>query len=805
MFRLFRSKKQKDEKKVQGGAPSAPSEEELAVKNLSLAQKLKLVTGKDFWTTQDYLEEGIPSVRFSDGPHGLRAQAGASDNFGLENSVPATCFPCLSALASSWDRRLLRETGARLGEEAATLGVNVLLGPGVNIKRNPLCGRNFEYLSEEPYLAGELAANYIRGVQGTGVACCVKHFACNNREFARTVYSSEPSERALREIYLTPFEMAVKRGGVAAVMTAYNKLNGTYCSENERLISGILRGEWGFDGIVISDWVGTSDRAAGVRAGEDLEMPRCVLTPEELQSAIKEDTLSEEDIDRCAVRIARFAKKYSRPARGAYDGEEHLEFARRASEECVVLLKNEGALPLSAGEKVLIIGELAAKPHLQGGGSARVNARNADDIINCLSVEFGTDYVRGCRRDGRADKKLKRQAIERAKPAQKVIFFAGLTEREDAEGADRESMEIPLCQRELLEGLHKEGVRPIVVLFSGSAVCCDWEKYASAILYMPLTGAGTGMALANLLAGKVCPSGKLSETFPADYSDVPSSQSFAKDPYICRYEEDILVGYRWYDAANIAVKYPFGYGLSYTKFSYSDLKCSEDRVTFRLKNTGACAGAETAQVYICPQFGGLQPVKKLAGFEKVFLQPDEERTVEIKLDEYALHTFDEKSCNFAIYAGQYGVIVGSSSRDTRLWGSVKIKGIRPPEGADGAALRADLVRGVLAEKSAAEDGEEAAAECGRKTRVEITLKSPLIDLKNAKGAWGRLIYRIADFYCTSKKQTALLTFRYITVRSAMQYAGFNRAQAQGFIDICNGSFFKGLKKIITKRQKGDNQ
>lgn len=362
------------------------------------------------------------------------------------------------------------------------------------------------------------------------MACCVKHFACNNREFARTVYSSEPSERALREIYLTPFEMAVKRGGVAAVMTAYNKLNGTYCSENERLISGILRGEWGFDGIVISDWVGTSDRAAGVRAGEDLEMPRCVLTPEELQSAIKEDTLSEEDIDRCAVRIARFAKKYSRPAGDAYDGEEHLEFARRAAEECAVLLKNEGALPLAEGEKVLIIGELAAKPHLQGGGSARVNAHNADDIITCLSAEFGTDYVRGCRRDGRADKKLKRQAIERAKSVQKVIFFAGLTEREDAEGADRKSMEIPLCQRELLEELHKEGVRPIVVLFSGSAVCCDWEKYASAILYMPLTGAGHGYGACKSSCGKGLPFGQACRNFPRGLFRRAFVANFCKRP-----------------------------------------------------------------------------------------------------------------------------------------------------------------------------------------------------------------------------------------------------------------------------------
>ena len=762
----------------------------------ALLKKAELLTGRDFWCSRADEENGIPSVRFADGPHGLRVQPGAADNFGLERSHPSTCFPTLAALACSWDVSLVQTVGEMLGQEAAHFGVNVLLGPGANIKRNPLCGRNFEYFSEDGYLAGELAAAYISGVQSTGTAACVKHFCCNSREWARTVYSAEISERALREVYLYPFERAVKKGKVAAVMTAYNKVNGVYCSENENAISGILRGEWGFDGIVVSDWVGTSDRVAGVTAGEDLEMPRCNFTAEEIAEAVRSGRLDERKIDECNARLAKFAKRYSRPHGGGYDREEHLAFARRAAENCAVLLKNDGVLPLAAGEEIAVIGGLAEHPHIQGGGSSRVNSAHTDDVLACLSQKFKVKFGRGYRADGKYSKKLAKRALAAAEGAKHVVYFMGLSDREDAEGADRQTLSLPACQLKLLSQLYSAGVRPIVVLCAGSAVDCSWDDMASAVLYMPLTGGGTGGAAADILCGKVNPSGKLAQTFPVSYADVPCSGSYAADPYLCRYEEDIFVGYRYYDMADVEVKYPFGHGLSYAKFEYSDLSCSDGKISFKLKNTGAYAGAETVQLYLCPPDCGVaMPKKTLAAFKKVWLGAGEETTVTLVPERDVLRVYDTERKKFVVFGGKYGAEAGASSRDIRLFGEVKIAGESPLLSGGGAYAEKII---AAAKASSAKDCGNGRPENGG--RREINMSSPLIELKDAKGAAGRLIYKIADLYCTGKKQTALLTFRYITVRSAMQYAGFNLAQAHGFVDACNGRFFKGLKKIITKRE-----
>lgn len=745
-------------------------------------------------------ELGIPSVRFSDGPHGLRTQVGAADNFGLSGAMPATCFPCLVAVGSSWDKSLARAMGERLGEEARAFGVNVLLGPGVNIKRNPLCGRNFEYLSEDAFLAGGLAAEYIKGVQSNGVSACVKHFACNNRELARNVCSSEVSERALREIYLPAFEAAVKEGGVSAVMTAYNKLNGTYCSENAWLISGILRGEWGFDGIVVSDWTGTSDRAAGVAAGQDIEMPCCNFTPEELEAALSNGKITENDVYACLDRLKRFGERYAFTEKSEYDEKEHLEFARSAAAQCAVLLKNEGVLPITKGSRVALIGDLAANPHIQGGGSAKVTPQHIDDIVGCISRKFDlSGFERGYERSGKRNEKLLKRAVKLAQSSRQTILFLGLTDREDAEGADRDSLMLPVCQLELLQRLAAAGVRPVVVLCSGSAVDMAWDALCSAVLYMPLTGAGTGTAVAELLCGDKNPCGKLAETFPVRYEDVPCAKLFASDPYICRYEEDIFVGYRWYDAAGLEVKYPFGHGLSYTTFEYSRLSATERGIAFRIKNIGACAGAEVVQVYICPpDCGFAYPVRKLAAYEKVYLEAGEERVVFIPLCRSSFSAFDANIGSFMVYSGQYGVQVGSSSRDIRLEDVITINGETPENVGFGAVERENIISGVRAAEQFASKSCENRA---KKGRVTVTMESPLIELKNAKGAIGRLIYKIADFYCTSKKQTALLSFRYITVRAAMQVAGFNLARAHGFTDICNGKFFRGLKKIITGKEK----
>lgn len=758
-------------------------------------KKLALLTGRDFWNSNACKELGIPSVRFSDGPHGLRVQAErASDNLGLEGAMPATCFPTLAALGCSWDAELARGMGERLGEEAAGFGVNVLLGPGVNLKRNPLCGRNFEYLSEDELLAGTLAAEYIRGVQSKGVACCVKHFAVNSREFARTVVSSEVSERALREVYLAPFERAVK-AGAGAVMTAYNRVNGVYCSQNEQLITGILRGEWGFDGIVVSDWTGTYDRAAGVRAGEDIEMPSCRFTVDELKKAIAEGRLAEAEADACAERIGRFACRYANTGRRVFDPAEHLAFAREAAKKCAVLLKNEGALPINKGASVAVLGALAERPHIQGGGSSHVNAQVVDDVIHCLSEKFVvTACAEGYRTDGRPSKRLLERALAAAKTAEHVVLFMGLTENDDAEGGDRKDMFLPECQTALLQALAAEGIRPAVVLCAGSAVDTSWDGLCSAVLYLPLTGAGTGGALADLLCGDSVPCGKLAQTFPLRYEDVACAQSYSKDPYICRHKEDIFVGYRWFDAAGLPVKYPFGHGLSYASFEYSRLSATESGVAFRVKNTGGVAATEVAQVYVSqPDSGHAVAVRKLLGFAKVTLAPGEEQAVFVPIDRQALAIYSEEDGGFVTYAGRYGIAVGSSSRDLRLHGEMNVNGAQPLRPGEGAEQRRRIIMQVKSDTPSAPAKERG--------RITVNMYTPLADLKRARGLCGRLIYRIADMYCTSKKQTALLTFRYLTVRSAMQFAQFNLAQAHGFIDICNGRFFKGLKKIITKREE----
>ena len=765
-----------------------------AAEKLSLQRKAQLVTGRDFWTTQDYSDIGIPPIRFSDGPHGLRVQEGAADNLGIGGSLPATCFPCACAVASSWDRQLARALGLRLGKEAAYFGVDVLLGPGVNIKRNPLCGRNFEYFSEDPYLAGEIASQYILGVQGTGTAACVKHFAANNREWARTICDSRVGERALREIYLYPFELAVKKGGVRFVMTAYNKLNGTYCSENGRLISDILRGEWGFDGVVLSDWTGTADRVAGIRAGEDLEMPRCTFTPEEVLAAIKDGRLSQSELDICAQRIVRAALR-PKAEKADYDQDEHLRFARELAENCAVLLKNDGALPLVKGERVAVIGDLARDMHIQGGGSAHVNCSHRDDFLQEFSKGAHIcGFERGYRSDGKSDKKLISRAVKLAKNADKTVVFLGLSEVEDAEGGDRAHLNLPVCQINLLRCLASAGVRPVAVLCAGGAVDTSWDNMCSAVLCMHLAGEGAGYAAARLLTGKANPCGKLAESYPESYQDVPCAHGFAADPLTVEYAEDIFVGYRWYDAAGISPKYPFGHGLSYTQFCYSQFSVSLSGVRFKVKNIGCATGAEVAQLYISPPDCGFAfPQKRLAGFEKVFLQPGEEREIFVPFDGATFRAFDEKDGKWHIYAGQYGVLVGASSRDIRLEGGIFIEGESVTAAGIGAQERKKIIAAAknYSHKPSAHE----------KGRVEITMYSPMQDLARAKGLAGRLIYRLANIIVRRKGQTALLTFRYVTVRGIAQYAGFNLAQALGFIDLCNGRFLRGLAAIIRKKSK----
>ncbi|MCD8372065.1 MAG: glycoside hydrolase family 3 C-terminal domain-containing protein [Clostridia bacterium] len=756
-----------------------------------LQNKIKLLTGKDFWNTQEYPQFNARSFRFSDGPHGLRLQSGSDDNFGLNGSCPATCFEENSCAACSWDEDILYGAGVRLGQEAAYFGASVLLGPAVNIKRNPLCGRNFEYFSEDPYLTGKLASAYIKGVQQNGVSCCVKHFAANNREFARSVCDSVLSERALREVYLLPFEMCVTEGEVGAVMTAYNKVNGVHCSQNKWLISDILRGEWNFDGIVVSDWVGTCDRVEGVKAGEDIEMPCCPLSCEELENAVKEGKLNEEDIDGCVKRISAFSQKWTGSVREC-DFDEHSDFARRCAENSIVLLKNDGVLPLKKGVKVAVVGELAQKPHIQGGGSAKVSCKHTEDILSCLKEKFEvTGYEKGYSLSGKYSKKLLKRAVKLAKGADAVICFSGTCDRQDTEGADKSGISLPLCQTQLIKELAKTGKKVIVCLACGSAVQMEFDCDADALVYSGLYGQSGAKALSDILCGDVCPSGKLAESFPVSYSDLPCSGVFGSDAYKEEYKEDIFVGYRWFEGAGISPKYPFGYGLSYTDFEYSDVETDENGVSFTIKNAGSVDGKEVAQVYVSfPDCGIAQPAKVLKGFKKVSVKAGESVAVYIPFDEKTFRTFDEKRGAWRIFAGEYTILVGSSSRDIRLVRNIKVDG-EQPECGGGYLKRQKIIE--EAKRVQPERAEEDA------TRIEITLYSPFEQLKRAKGAGGRLLYFIGSKIFSSKKNPSLQTLRYLYMRAVAQYAGFNGPQTQGLLLACNGHFFKGLKKIIFKK------
>ncbi|MCD8040563.1 MAG: glycoside hydrolase family 3 C-terminal domain-containing protein [Clostridia bacterium] len=758
-----------------------------------LQQKIKLLTGKDFWNTQSYPELGAASVKFSDGPHGLRLQRGAYDNFGIKKSVPATCFAESSSLACSWDEDLLYGQGLRLGREAAYFGVNVLLGPSVNIKRNPENGRNFEYFSEDPFLTGRLASAYIKGVQNNGVSCCVKHYAANNREFARTVCNSVLSRRALREVYLYPFEECVKRGEVGAVMTAYNKVNGVHCSENGQLISGILRGEWGFDGLVVSDWAGTYDRAAGIRAGEDIEMPRCALSYDETEKALQSGSLSEGDIDACVQRIADFSQKW-RGTAAECDFAEHSDFVEKCAENSIVLLKNDGVLPLKRTQKVAVVGAFAQEYHFQGGGSARVNSNVDCNILGCLQQELTViGYEKGFNTSGKYSKGLLKRALKLCSGADTVICFVGQSYLQDTEGADKSGISLPLCQTELVTRLAKTGKKVVVVLSCGSAVDTSWDRDVNALLQAGLFGQSGGKALAQILSGKVNPSGKLAESYPQSYADVPCASSFGKDPYKEVYKEDVFVGYRWYDAAGISPKYPFGYGLSYTNFEYYGMRATEEGVSFAIKNSGRADGAEVAEVYIAfPDCGFAQPEKVLKGFKKVYIRSGESVKIFIPFDENTFRTYDDRLNKWRIFAGEYKILVGSSSRDIRLECTLELQGYVPESG--GNDKKAKIISSVLTDAESPSD--KAATEDGY---TEITLLTPFAALRRARGLAGRLLYRVGCRICSSKKNPSLKTLSYLYMRSVAQYARFNGVQTEGLLLACNGHFFKGLKKIIFKK------
>ncbi|TQM36489.1 glycoside hydrolase family 3 C-terminal domain-containing protein [Pseudonocardia cypriaca] len=662
---------------------------------LSLEEKASLCSGADFWNTKAVERAGVPAVMLTDGPHGLRKQATSADHVGLTDSVPATCFPPAVALGSSFDADLVERIGRALGAESRTEHVAVLLGPGINIKRSPLCGRNFEYLSEDPLLSGLLGAALVRGIQSAGVGACVKHFAANNQETDRARVSAEVDERTLREIYLAGFERVVTEAMPWMVMCSYNKVNGTYASQHPWLLTDVLRTEWGFDGVVVSDWGAVNDRVAALRAGLDLQMPATGghVTDAEIVAAVRAGDLDEAVLDRAVERILTLLARSLPAVRegGAFDVAAHHALAREAAADCAVLLKNDPVdgvplLPLDPAATVAVIGEFARTPRYQGAGSSQVNPTRLDDAWTAIRELAGDRAVFAPGfglEDSANDEALRAEAVEAARGADVAVLFLGLPASHESEGFDRRHILLPAAQTALLAAVAEVNPRVVVVLANGSTVqVSDWAHHAAAILEGWLLGQAGGGAIADLLAGRTNPSGRLAETVPLRLQDNPSYLNFPGELGVVRYGEGVFVGYRGFDAREQDVSYPFGHGLSYTTFGYSDLDVTLDEeggtVSVTVANTGSRAGKEVVQVYVAPPASAVaRPVRELRAFAKVALEPGESRRVALTLTRRDLSYFDPRQRRWVVEAGEYAVAVGASSRDLRLTTTVTVTSPEP--------------------------------------------------------------------------------------------------------------------------------
>ncbi|AVR00322.1 glycosyl hydrolase [Oceanobacillus iheyensis] len=660
------------------------------IEEMTLEEKVGMCSGLDFWHLKGVERLGIPSIMVTDGPHGLRKQAEDADHLGLSNSVPATCFPSAVGLASSWDRELIEKVGVALGEESQAENVGVLLGPGANIKRSPLCGRNFEYFSEDPYLSSEMAASHIKGVQSQGVGTSLKHFAANNQEHRRMSTDAVIDERTLREIYLASFENTVKKSQPWTVMCAYNKVNGEFASENKTLLTDILRDEWGFEGFVVSDWGAVNERVPGLEAGLELEMPaNNGLGDNKILEAIKNGHLSEEKLDRAVERLLKiiFMAADHRKEDASYDKEEHHQLAKQVAREGMVLLKNEDdTLPLSKDKKVAVIGALASKPRYQGGGSSHINPTKLDNIYEEMqkttSNQGNVTYAQGYHLDSdKLDEQLIIEAKDVAIQTDAAVLFIGLPDRYESEGYDRTHLHIPENQRQLIEEVAKVQPNITVVLSNGAPIEMPWLNQAKAVLEGYLGGQALGGAIADLLYGDANPSGKLAETFPVKLSDNPSYLNFPGEGDKVEYKEGIFVGYRYYDTKEVEPLFPFGYGLSYTSFEYSNLTVSNKEmkdtdtvtVTVNVKNVGNMAGKETIQLYVRDQESTIiRPEKELKGFEKVALQPGEEKTVTFTLNQRAFAYYNVDLKDWHVETGEFDILIGKSSKEIVLTDTINV-------------------------------------------------------------------------------------------------------------------------------------
>ena len=652
------------------------------ITKLNLEQKCALLSGDTVFTTRGYKNAGVPSITLSDGPNGVRKQAGAADHLGLNPSVPATCFPTAATVACSWDPALGEEIGRAMGEEAAAQEVAVLLGPGLNTKRSPLCGRNFEYFSEDPYLSGKMAAAYVRGIQSEGISACPKHFAVNSQELRRMASDSVVDERTLRQLYLTGFEIVVKEAHPKALMSSYNLINGIYANENAHLLQDILREEWGFDGAVVTDWGGSNDHALGVKNGSTLEMPAPGGDAvRELLAAVRSGKIAEADVDARLDELLTLVldthaavERHSR----SFDADAHHALARRAAGESVVLLKNDDALlPLAEGTRVAVIGDFAETPRYQGAGSSAVNSIKVDTFLDCLNDSglYSVGFAPGFDRQGKPDAAKQAEAVALAAEADAVLLCLGLDEIKESEGLDRADMKLADNQIELLQAVREANPNTVVIVNAVASLETPWLAHCKALVYGALGGQAGAGAMVDVLTGKINPGGKLAETWANAYDDTPARDHFAGPGRTVQYREGLYVGYRYYQTAGVPVAFPFGHGLSYTQFAYSDLHADAHSATLTVTNTGDRAGAEIVQLYVAkPNAEIFRPAQELKAFAKVQLAAGESKTVTLTLDDKAFRYWNTRTDSWEVEGGTYELRVGASSADIRLTAAVEVIG-----------------------------------------------------------------------------------------------------------------------------------
>lgn len=803
------------------------------MERVSIEDKARLLAGASHWRTYGDERLGVVALTLSDGPHGLRKQEGSSDHLGIAESVPATCFPSAAALACSFDPDLIEEVGAALGEETADQGVDVVLGPGVNIKRHPLCGRNFEYFSEDPVVSGEMGAAMVRGIQSRGVGACLKHFAGNSQEHARMVADSVIDERALRELYLAPFEHVVKSAHPCTIMTAYNRLNGEYCSQNRWLLQDVLRDEWGFDGVTVSDWGAMSSSVTSVHAGLDLCMPGPRRDhASAIAEAVRSGELGEEDLDERVEALARLTSRIKPecPPVATADKEafyrSHADLARRAAAQSAVLLKNDGTLPLNTTQTVAVIGAFARLPRYQGSGSSRINPKFLDNIWYRIEQRgFAATYADGYEPQmGETNEQLLAEAERVASDADVAVVVAGLPARYESEGFDRKLMVMPRGHVELIERVCAANPRTVVVLQGGAPMEMSWRDKPAAILLMYLSGCQGGGAAVDVLAGDVNPSGKLAETWPQRLADTALGSTFPDMDREVHYRESVFVGYRYYDAVGVDPAFPFGFGLSYTQFEYRNLEVNHGRVRLQVKNTGVRAGADVVQLYMAPSAGVVpppRPPQRLVAFCKVHVEPGEERAVEFSLGMEAVRSWDASAHEWVVCAGAYELRASASSRDVRLClqvevledGVVEAAGCEPPRAGLNFPQHERLIAvPSIYEKPHAGCFAEPEAESAftqlygselpePRPVVPFTVDSTVEDM--AASWFGRRMFRIIDWVVaepSSKmdhiQRTMMREMAADMPLRSLTTSGVPLGAVEGFVGMLNGHYLTGFAWVV---------